>query len=160
MLEFILSKTILIVFSLAVLIVSGMMVNSFYEEQETVEATKSFQQIVDILNQTAALSGEISIKLEMGRYLDLESVLRIGNGSLFLQHKMHVISATLANDFPIKVLGNDGIEVTVLEVVQGDILTIERYWDDDVLRTVIYIENVDATFSTAFTNLSTSSMVL
>ena len=136
------------------------MVSSFYEEQETAETAISFRQIVDIVNQADAFGGEISIKLEMSRYLSSESVLRIGNGSLFLQHNMHIISATLASDVPIKVLDDNGVEVTVLEVVQGDILTIERYWENDVLRTVIYIENVDATFSTAFTNRSTSSMVL
>ena len=137
-----------------------MIVSSFYEEQEIGETAISFRQIVDIVNQADAFGGEISVRLEMSHYLGPESVLRIGNGSLFLQHNMHIISATLASDVPIKVLDDNGVEVTVLEVVQGDILIIERHWDNDVLRSIIYIENVDATLSTAFTNRSTSSMVL
>gem|GEM_PF-3092684 len=160
MIEFILSKTILIVFSLAVLIASGTMVSSFYEEQEAQGTVVSFQQIVDILYQADSFGGEFKIKLVMSHYLEAESVLRIGNGSLFLQNKMHVFSATFACDFPIKILDGEGIEVMVLEVVRGDILVIERHWDGDVLRTVVYIENVDATFSTALTNRSASSMVL
>ena len=160
MLEFILSKTILIVFSLAVLIASGSMVASYYAEQELNESASSFQQIASIMIQAESFDGECTIRLEMSRYLAPESILRIGNGSMVLFHGGQVVKTDLPDKIPLTVLGADGSETTTIELAQNDIMVLERHRVNEAFRTVIYIENVDATFSTAFTNLSTSSMVL
>ena len=161
MLEFILSKTVLIVLSLVVLIASGSVVSSFYSEQETHEAEFAFQQIASIARQADSFGSECAIRLEMGRYLGPESVLRIGNGSMVLLHGGRTYSADLEGSASmIRVLDDDRSEVSVMDVRQGDILVIERRWEYGALQTVIYIEKVDATLSTAFTNRSTSSTVL
>ncbi len=160
MLEFILSKLILIVFSLAVLLASGSIVSSFYAEQEKDVAAASFQQIVDMVRQADSYGGEFTIKLDMSRYLDSESFLQIGDGSMYLQYNGKVFFAELASCGQLNLLGDDGLGTNTIKVAQGDILVIGRVWDDIDLRTVIYIENVEATFSTAFTNRSASSMVL
>ena len=159
MLESILSKMVLIVFSLALLIASGSMVSSFYSERETNEAEAAFLQIASIARQTDSFGGECLIRLEMASYLDSESILRIGNGSMLLLHGGRSYSADIEGSAAMKVL--DGrFEVPVLDVTQDDVLILERRCDHGTLQTIIYIEKVDATFSTAFTNRSTSSTVL
>ena len=160
MLEFILSKTILIVFSLAVLIVSGSMISSFYSEQERDETRIAFQRIVSVVDQGIASGTEFMIRLEMSDYLDTESVLRIGNGSMILFHREQSYSASLPDNVRLGLLDGGGSERTTIEVGHDDVLVIERAWTEDALQTSIYIEKVDATFSTALMNRSTSSKVL
>ena len=160
MLEFILSKTILIVFSLAVLIVSGSMISSFYSEQERDETRIAFQRIVSVVDQGIASGTEFLIRLEMSDYLDTESVLQIGNGSMILFHRDQSYSTSLPDNDRLVLLDVGGSERTTIEVGHDDVLVIERTWTDDALQTSIYIENVDATFSTALMNRSTSSKVL
>ena len=159
MLEFILSKTILIVFSLAVLIASGSLISSFYSEQEREEARIAFQRIVSVVDQSIASGTEFKIRLEMSDYLDMESVLRIGNGSMILFHEDQSFSASLPDNARL-ILFDGGSERAIIEVGHSDILVIERTWEDGALRTAIYIENVDASFSTASMNRSTSSKEL
>jgi hypothetical protein len=160
MLEFILSKTILIVFSLAVLIVSGSMISSFYSEQERDEIRIAFQRIVSVVDQGIASGSEFMIRLEMSDYLDSESVLQIGNGSMILFHRDQSYSTSLPDNGRLVLLDGVGSERTMIEVGHDDVLVIERAWTYDALQTLIYIENVDATFSTALMNRSTSSKVL
>jgi hypothetical protein len=160
LLEFILSKTILMVFSLAVLIASGSLMASYYSEQEMNETELSFQQVAIIVVQAASFDDECDIRLEMSRYIAPESILRIGNGTMVLFHDGQVLSVDLPDSVRLRVLGADGSETTMIELEQNDILVIERHRENDAFRTMIYIENVDATFSTAFTNRSTSSIVL
>jgi hypothetical protein len=160
LLEFILSKTILIVFSLAVLIVSGSMISSFYSEQERDETRNAFQRIVSVVDQGIASGTEFLIRLQMSDYLDTESVLQIGNGSMILSHRERSYSTSLPDNGRLVLLDVAGSERTTIEVGHDDVLVIERAWTDDALQTSIYIENVDATFSTALMNRSTSSKVL
>ncbi len=160
MLELILSKAALMVFGLAVLIASGSLISSYYLDQETEEANDSMQKITGILRQIGSFGGELESRLDMREYLSSESVLRIGNGSLFLLSGGKTFSADLSDDATIKMLGEDRSETALIDVTKDDIMVIERRNDDGALRTMIYIENVDATFSTASTNLSTSSTVL
>jgi hypothetical protein len=160
LLEFILSKTILIVFSIALLIASGSLISSFYSEQEIDDTRIAFQRIVSIVEQGVASGTEFMIRLEMSDYLDTESLIRIGNGSMILLHRDQSYSASLPDNGRIMLPGLDGSERTMIEVRNCDILVIERAWMEDALQTSIYIEKVDATFSTVLMNRSTSSKVL
>jgi hypothetical protein len=160
LLEFILSKTILIVFSLAVLIASGSIVASYYAEQEMNETALSFHQVASIIVQAESNDGECIIRLQMINYLGPDSTLRIGNGSMILFHDGQVLSVDLPDRIHLNMLDTDGAETTTIELGQKDVMVLERHGENDAFRTVIYIEKVDATFSTAFTNRSTSSVVL
>jgi hypothetical protein len=160
LLEFILSKTILIVFSLAVLIVSGSMISSFYSELERNETRIAFQRIVSVVDQGFASGSEFLIRLEMSDYLDSESLLRIGNGSMILFHREQSYLTSFSDNGRLVLLDVGGSERTMIEAGHDDVLVIERAWNGDALQTSIYIENVDATFSTALMNRSTSSKVL
>jgi hypothetical protein len=160
LLEFILSKTVLIVFSLAVLVASGSMISSFYSEQERDESRIAFQRVVSVVDQSIASGTEFMIRLEMSDYLDTESVLRIGNGSMILFCNDQSFSASLPDNARLTLFDDSGRERTTIEVGHSDVLMIDRAWMDDALRISIYIENVDATFSTALMNRSTSSKVL
>jgi hypothetical protein len=160
LLEFILSKTVLIVFSLAVLIASGSLISSFYSEQERDDTRIAFQRIASVVDQGIASGTEFMIRLEMSNYLDAESLLRIGNGSMILFHREQSYSASLPDNSRIMLLGFDGSERPTIEVRYSDVLVIERARMQDALQTSIYIEKVNATFSTALMNRSTSSKVL
>jgi hypothetical protein len=160
LLEFILSKTILIVFSLAVLIACGSLVSSFFSEQEREEANLAIQRIAGVLDQGVSSGTEFMVRLEMSDYLDSESVLRIGNGSMFLFCHDRSYSASLPDKARTILLDQDGSERAMIEVERDDVLVLERTWKDGDLQTSIYIENVEATFSTASMSLSISSKVL
>jgi hypothetical protein len=160
LLEFILSKTILIVFSLAVLIACGSLVSSFFSEQERDEANLVIQRIASVIDQGVSSGTEFMVRLEMSDYLDSESVLRIGNGSMFLFHHDRSYSASLPDRARIILLDQDGSERAMIELGRDDVLVLERTWKDADLQTSIYIENVEATFSTALMKRSISSKVL
>ena len=160
MLESILSKTVLIVFSLALLVACSSVLSSFYSGEEENEADASLEQFARILCQVDAGCSEYTIRLEMREYLGADSLLRIGNGSILMFHDGQVSAADLAGGIRLKVLDETGSERTVIEVRQNDILTVERSYCDGSPVTVAYIENVDATFSTVPMNRSTSSTVL
>ncbi len=160
MLEFVLSKTVLIVFSLALLIASGSMVSSFYSEQERDEAAVAFQQIASIINEADAASSEFMIRLDMSDYLDSESVLVIGNGSMLLHQRGLSCATSMPASLRLKAIDEGGSERTTIEVMRDDVLVLERSWHDGAPQTTIYIEKVDATFSTALANWSASSTVL
>ena len=136
------------------------MISSFYSEQEKDETLIAFQRVVSLMDQGIASGTEFMIRLEMSDYIDTESVLRIGNGSMFLFHHGQSFSASLPDNGRLMLLDHGGSERTTIEVGHDDVLAIERAWTDDALQTSIYIENVDATFSTALMNRSTSSKVL
>ncbi len=160
MLEFILSKTVLIVFSLAVLVAAGSMISSFYSVQENGDMDASLQQVANLLIQADASGSESKVRLDMREYLGSESLLRIGNGLIMLLHDGQVSAASLPADMQMKVLDETGLERTAIEVTRSDFLTIDRAYVDGTLVTIVYIEKVDATFSTALMNRSTSSIVL
>lgn len=160
MLEFILSKTILIVFSLAVLIASGSIISTFYSEQEGDEADAAFWSIARIIAEVDGAGSEFVIRLDMSGYLQPESVLLIGNGSMMLHQSDLSLAASLPYSVRLKAIDELGSGMTLLEVRHDDVLVLERSWFDGSPQILIYIEKVDATFSTALTNRSASSTVL
>jgi hypothetical protein len=161
MIESFLSKFVMGVCAILVIAAVSSSFAGTQEEADINVADETLKALSDLICSVASANEPMRMLFDLHPFMfqKFES-LEMTHGSISLLGDSRRLSVEVPENLVFQRDSPQGIIIEKLEVWPPASIIIERRMTDEVLRTVIYVENLDATSVTSSVNLSHSSTVL